>query len=400
MSSLAGIVYLPRPRDIRPSPGSFFPRPGMSIVLEGDAAEHLSIARRLQDAGERCLGMHWSIRAGAGNGAGEAPGISLSAPAAGLAPQHYRLAIAPGGVTISAGDAAGLSYAAATLVQVMGESRGPLPAGTIIDSPDFAVRGVMLDIARDRIPTMETLYRLVDELAAMKVNHLELYMEHSFAYRNHREVWAEASPVTGEEILLLDAYCRQRFVELVPNQNSFGHLARWLSLPRYAALAECPDGFDWPWGGRSRGPFSLDPSHPGSLALLEELFAELLPHFRSGLFNVGCDETVDLGKGKSRELCARRGKGRVYMDFLMEIHRRVSGHGKTMLYWGDIIMEHPELAPELPRDAIALEWGYEAAHPFEAHGSRFQAPACRGGRAPAPRPGTPSRAGPRIALPT
>ena len=56
----------------------------------------------------------------------------------------------------------------------MGESRGPLPAGTIIDSPDFAVRGVMLNIARDRIPTMDTLYCLVDELAAMKVNHLEL----------------------------------------------------------------------------------------------------------------------------------------------------------------------------------------------------------------------------------
>jgi hypothetical protein len=179
--------------------------------------------------------------------------------------------------------------------------------------------------------------------------------------------------VTGEEILHLDAYCRERFIELVPSQNSFGHLSRWLSLPRYAALAECPDGFALPWGGRSHEPFSLDPSNPGSLALLEELFAELLPHFQSSLFNVGCDETWDLGQGKSRELCAGRGKGRVYLDFLGEIHRLVSRHGKTMLYWGDIIMEHPELVPELPRDAVALEWGYEAAHPFEEHGARFRA---------------------------
>jgi hypothetical protein len=31
------------------------------------------------------------------------------------------------------------------------------------------------------------------------------------------------------------------------------------------------------------------------------------------------------------------------------------------------------LAPELPRDAIALEWGYEADHPFDDHGKAFAA---------------------------
>ena len=44
-----------------------------------------------------------------------------------------------------------------------------------------------------------------------------------------------------------------------------------------------------------------------------------------------------------------------------------------MLYWGDIIMEHPELVPELPADAIALEWGYEAQHPFDEHGAKLHA---------------------------
>ena len=36
-------------------------------------------------------------------------------------------------------------------------------------------------------------------------------------------------------------------------------------------------------------------------------------------------------------------------------------------------MEHPELVPELPRDAIALEWGYESHHPFDDHGAKFRA---------------------------
>src|SRR6185436_16742198 len=40
-------------------------------------------------------------------------------------------------------------------------------------------------------------------------------------------------------------------------------------------------------------------------------------------------------------------------------------------FWGDIIIEQPELIAELPKDAIALEWGYEADHPFLDHAQRF-----------------------------
>jgi len=100
---------------------------------------------------------------------------------------------------------------------------------------------------------------------------------------------------------------------------------------------------------------------------------ELLPHFTSRMVNVGCDETVDLGQGRSKQACAERGVGRVYLDFLLRIYREVTARGHTMQFWGDIIMEHPELVAELPRDVIALEWGYEASHPFEQHGAQFAA---------------------------
>jgi hypothetical protein len=71
---------------------------------------------------------------------------------------------------------------------------------------------------------------------------------------------AQASPMTAEEILRLDAYCRARFVELVPNQNSFGHFEQWLKHPEYRHLAECPDGFEYPWGGRSTSGSVLKPN--------------------------------------------------------------------------------------------------------------------------------------------
>jgi hypothetical protein len=118
---------------------------------------------------------------------------------------------------------------------------------------------------------------------------------------------------------------------------------------------------------------SLDPTNPASLVLLRELFDELLPNFSSRLFNVGCDETWDLGQGRSAAACAARGKGRVYLDFLLKIREEVIRRDHTMLFWGDIILQHPELVGELPRDLIALDWGYEAQHPFEREAVTFAA---------------------------
>jgi hypothetical protein len=305
----------------------------------------------------------------------EVPTIALALEGADDLPaQGYRLRVTADGVLIEGADPAGLFYGVGTLAQLLPlevqREGASMPGLQIEDWPDFPNRGVMLDVSRDRVPTMATLYDLVDLLASWKINQLQLYMEHTFAYRGHEVVWANASPFTGEEILALDAYCAARYVELVPNQNSFGHMHRWLIHEDYRHLAECPDGCEL-WPGHSREPFSLCPGDPGSLALLADLYEQLLPHFGSQQFNVGLDETFDLGRGRSRAACETLGTERVYLDFLNRIHSLVSSHGRTMQFWGDIILHKPELIPELPQDAVALEWGYEADHPFADHCGQF-----------------------------
>ena len=295
-------------------------------------------------------------------------------PAAVPQPQGYRIDLNAAGVHITAADPAGAFYADQTLIQLRRQFPGvSLPHGDIEDWPDFPVRGVMLDISRDKVPTMATLFMLVDLFAELKINQLQLYTEHTFAYASHPEVWRDASPMTPAEIQKLDRYCRDRFIELVPNQNSFGHMARWLKHPRYLPLAERPDGFTFPWGTKHEGGFSLNPLDPRSLELVESLYDELLPNFSSRMINVGCDETFDLGLGKSKAECERRGKERVYLDFLLKIHDAVKRRGRTMQFWGDIVLHKPELIPELPRDVIALNWGYDFDHPFEKETRAFAA---------------------------
>jgi len=286
-------------------------------------------------------------------------------------PQGYRLSITRKACRIIGHDAAGVFYARQTLAQLRRCFGRKLPCLEIEDWPDFPARGVMLDISRDKVPTMATLFSLIDRLAEWKINQLQLYIEHTFAYAGHEAVWRDASPMLPGEIQVLDEYCRARFIELAPNQNSFGHMERWLRHPEYLPLAEAPDGADTPWGYRWKGPFSLSPVDEKSLDFLEDLYSQLLPNFSSGLFNVGCDETFDIGQGRSRELCAQRGVHEVYLEFLSRVDALVRGHGRRMMFWGDVILHQPELIPKLPREAIALNWGYEANHPFDAEAERF-----------------------------
>jgi hypothetical protein len=290
------------------------------------------------------------------------------------APDHsegYALTIDRKGVRVAYRETGGLRAAGATLRQLLREYGRRLPCLKIRDWPDFARRGVMLDISRGRVPKLETLLDLVERLADFKINEFQLYTEHTFAYRRYKSVWQDWGALTAEEIRTLDARCRELGIDLVPNQNSFGHLRYFLEHPKLKKLAEVSAPYEGSTGDFLRFPTTLAPNNPGTIKFIRELYDELLPNFSSQFLNVGCDETWDLGRGQSKKLCERRGKGRVYVDFLKQIEREASKRGRRMMFWGDIILNHPELIKSLPKNVIALNWGYEATHPFEKDAATF-----------------------------
>ena len=236
----------------------------------------------------------------------------------------------------------------------------------------YPILGYMLDISRNKVPTMKSLRRIVDVISSLGYTQFQLYMEHTFAYKNHETVWKGASPMTSEEVRELDAYCASRGVDLVPNQNSFGHLENWFRHKEYLHLAEMPEGGVVGWR-TFKTPRALCPTDPRSMKFVEELYSELLPNFRSKLVNVGCDEVWELnkrnGKGRSRAAIKSFGAEHVYLAHLRKVCSLAAKMGKTAMFWDDMIVRaHPELICELPEDAIALDWGYEVghSHSFEA----------------------------------
>ena len=276
-----------------------------------------------------------------------------------LPPQAYELALDENGALLKASDDAGFFYALLSLQEVLAPSSNR-SARVLRASfaPALPVRGYMLDISRDKVPAMETLFALVDTLASLRYNQLQLYTEHTFAFADDAPAWRGYSPMTPEEIMRLDEYCARRFIELVPNLNSFGHLGKWLCHPEYAHLAE----HEKPWLYEPWGSWMHDVICPGpeAEAFIARLYDEMLPNFTSRTLNVGCDETLELGSGRSRERFPGVPASTLYLDFLKTIARLARERGFRIQFWGDIILKHPDLIPQLPPDCTALAWGYEA----------------------------------------
>jgi len=275
--------------------------------------------------------------------------------------------VAEDAVTLVAADDAGARYGRATLAQlrlgaaeVGGDGVRRLPACRIEDWPDLAVRGVMLDVARDRVPTLDTLFTLIDRLAGWKVNQLQLYTEHTFAYQGHEEVWRHASPYRPDDLRAVDARCRERGIELVANQNTMGHFERWLCHDRYRPLAIAPDGFPWVFGVH-RSPMTLDPAKPGAFALVSDLLGQLVPVVDSRFVHIGLDEPWELAPERHPEWGA----------WLRRLVALPVMADRTPLVWGDVPAAHPDLLDGLPPGVVVCEWGYEDDHPFDERLARL-----------------------------
>ena len=314
--------------------------------------------------------------------AGSVPARTKPRRVAPLAPRPeagaFEIGIRPDSIELRATDESGFFYAGQILASLRRQFGAKLPALELADWPAFPVRGFYHDVTRGKVPTLKTLLALAETCAGHRLKHLELYIEHTYAFARHPEVWQGADPLTADEIRALDARCAELHIDLVPSFSTFGHFYTWIhnKFPELNELERdvSADPFTW-WDRMSH--YTLDCRDPRSLELVAGIIREVRPLFRSRHFNICCDETFDLGKGKNRAAAARLGDGRLYVDFLNAIMAVVRDCDAVPLFWGDIIRHHPELLAGIPPEAIMLDWDYSAdiagtsAAEFQAAGRNY-----------------------------
>lgn len=353
---------LPMPKELQVKEGQFTILPRTKIVLYSKCSSNdLEAALKLKKEIFNVLKINVSVSKAFNK---EENSIYLK-KAAGKR-ESYELSVQRDGIEISASDEAGLFYGIQTLCQIIRNNGASVPCLSIKDEPYFSFRGFYHDVTRGKVPTLETLKELADRAASYKLNQIQLYVEHTFAFKNFSEVWIGADPLTAEEILIFDEYCKKLHIELVPSLSTFGHLYTALQSKSFRHLCELNvEDKPFLWHDRM-AHHTLNVSKEESIEFVNSMLDEFIPLFSSDKFNICCDETFDLGEGRNKELASKLGKGQLYVDFLNKVIASVKKYDKKVMFWGDIILNHKELFDQIPKDVICLNWNY-AAEPYEGN---------------------------------
>lgn len=273
--------------------------------------------------------------------------------------EEYKLSIKKDNIEINASTSKGLFYGIQTLIQIIREYGYSLPGVIIEDKPYFKHRGFYHDVTRGKVPKLETLMNLVDKASFYKINELQLYIEHTFAFKGMSEVWIDKDPLTSEEVILLDRYCKNKHIELIPSISTFGHLYEVLRTKSFKNLCELTETTKPEYSFVDRmAHHTLNVTDEDSIKLVGNMLEQFMPLFSSNKFNICCDETFDLGKGKSSKEADRLGIGKLYVDFLNKVISIVKEYDKEIMFWGDVILNHPDLINTIDKDAICLNWNY------------------------------------------
>ena len=278
--------------------------------------------------------------------------------------EGYRLTIKNNLITVTSSTPIGELWGIKTLKQILNQYPKDIPNLHIEDEPILTTRGFMLDVSRNKIPKLKTIYEYIDLLSDLKMNHFELYIE-GFSYRypsfpNH--FYDQLEPFTECDFQKIDKYATKKGIDFVLNHNTFGHMNAWLSKDEYKDLAIMKDGMMmWGW---KQSASTLNPLKKETLDFVKKLIDDAVKGSKSKYFNICFDEAYELGLGPTEEVCQREGIENVFISYLNEVVSHLKSHGKTTLMWGDFFVSHPQALNHIPKDVIVIDWGYDRNYPF------------------------------------
>jgi hexosaminidase len=211
----------------------------------------------------------------------------------------------------------------------------------------FGRTGLHVDL-RVQVMPMPSLRALAGDVADLGFNTLLVEWEATYPFEKHPLI-SSALSYTTDEVSGFLAHCAKLGLDVIPLQQSFGHVEYILRHERYAHLREshtdlcqlCPCQAD------------------EALHLFGELFAEIAAAHPSPYLHIGGDETYLLGHCPAcRARAAKAGVSRLYVDYFKRVADLVVKLGKRPLLWADMLLKHPEAAARMPRECVFIDWNY------------------------------------------
>jgi hexosaminidase len=386
----SAIALVPQPREVQSRPGQFVLKQDTAILVDKDSPDATSIATLLARRIRASTGLE--LKVSVADSPGQKPGairLTTHGSDASLGCEGYQLEVAPEGVVISGGGAAGMFYGTQTLLQLLPPQvfstekvQGPevwsVPAVRINDRPRFVWRGLLLDVARHFFSKQE-LKNFIDLMAQHKLNTLQIHFTDDQGWRLDIKRYPKLAGVGGwrksigfglaakdgtaydkdgrygggytqDDVRELVAYAKARYVTIIPEIEMPGHAGAALSAyPEYSC-------FGGPYD-RDSGPMGIYcPGNDATFTFLQNMLSEVMGLFPGKYIHIGGDE-VDKGNWTRCPKCKARiqqeglkNEHELQSYFVKRMERFINSQGRTLIGWDEIL--EGGLAP----NATVMSW--------------------------------------------
>ena len=300
--------------------------------------------------------------------------------------EGYRLKVTKHGVTIWANSPAGRFYGLQTLRQLLPTDifsrervarSWTVPQVDITDSPRFAWRGLMLDVARHFFPKQEVM-RFIDALAMHKMSHLHLHLTDDQGWRIEIKRYPKLTTIgskraetmagrysdhkfdgvphggfyTQADIRQMVAYAAKNHITIMPEIEMPGHAQA--ALAAYPELGntnkKLPVKTDW---GVNENVFNANDK---TIEFVQNVLTEVMQLFPSEFIHVGGDEVPKKQWKESpvaQDLMKQRGlksEEELQSWFIRQMDGFLTKHGRRLIGWDEIL--EGGLAPS----ATVMSW--------------------------------------------
>jgi hexosaminidase len=211
----------------------------------------------------------------------------------------------------------------------------------------FIIKGFHLDL-RVQVMTMDALKAFALKLSGYGINTLIMEWEGTYPFEKHPLI-PNRYAYTKEQIVSFIDYCNKLGIDVIPLQQSFGHVEYILRNDRYKDLREDQKDFSQVCPLQTKQ----------DSALFTDLYTELASTHTSKYIHIGGDETYLLGHdARCRAMVAKEGKSKLYIDYIRMLCNIVIRLGKIPVLWADIALKYPDAIKLLPKSTVFVDWNY------------------------------------------
>ncbi len=221
----------------------------------------------------------------------------------------------------------------------------------------FDEAGVMIDLSRGGVMTVESVKAYLRLMAMLGLNQLYLYMEDTYEIEGRPYFGYMRGRYTADELREIDTYAYTLGIEAIPHIQTLGHMSQYIKWDEALPMRDVGD--------------ILLVGCEKTYEFIEDAIRTVASVFRTKKIHLGMDEANTLGAGRYHALHGARERADIMAEHMERVRAITDKYGLSPIVYGDMFSSiahrggyteqtYRTIRQMLPSNMSLVHWEYDS----------------------------------------